>query len=94
MKRFEVYRNIRKRAMIFGLPVSLFALMMAAVLGSLMVIIFSFSFVMVILVFLLNAGLYICLLRVSNKQNLLQVSKVFPKVISSKRSSFISYGQD
>lgn len=80
--------------MIFGLPVSLFALMMMAILGSLMVIIFSFSFAMVILVFLLNACLYIGLLRITNNPHLLQVSKVFPKVISAKRSSLLGYEQD
>jgi len=44
MKKFEVYKNIRKRAVIFGLPISLFALMMVSILVSLLVIIFSFSF--------------------------------------------------
>ena len=57
MKRFEVYRNIRKKALIWGLPISLFALMMVAVIASLLVIIFSFSFAVVISVFILNAGL-------------------------------------
>jgi len=80
--------------MIFGLPVSLFALMMMAILGSLMVIIFSFSLAMVLLVFLLNTGLYFGLLRITTNPNLLQVSKVFPKVISAKRSSLLGYEQD
>jgi len=36
MKRYEVYKNIRKGAMIWGLPISLFAMMMLLILGSLL----------------------------------------------------------
>ena len=61
MKRFEVYKNIRKRAVIFGLPISLFALMMISIVASLLVIIFSFSFGIVIGVLVFNATLYIAL---------------------------------
>ena len=63
MKKYEVYKNIRKRAVLFGLPLSLFALMMCSILCSLMIIIFSFSLLMVIGVPVLNAGLYIVLLN-------------------------------
>ena len=48
MRRYEVYKNIRKRAVIFGLPISLIALMMVSVIASLLIIIFSFSFMMII----------------------------------------------
>lgn len=94
MKSFEVYRNIRKRAVIWGLPISLFALMMIAVVGSLLVIIFSFSFTVVITVFVLNAVLYISLTRLSANPQVFQVIKVYPKIISAKRSSFLHYEQD
>lgn len=94
MKRFEVYRNIRKRALIFGLPVSLFALMMIFVVGSLMVIIFSFSLTMMLLVFTLNAVLYICLIKITAYPQLIQVSQAFPKVISTKKYSLLDYEQD
>jgi len=80
--------------MIFGLPVSFFALMMMSILGSLLVIIFSFSFAVVLVVCLLNIGLYLCLLRITTNPQLLQVSKVFPKVISAKRSLLLGYDQD
>ena len=43
MKKFIPYKNIRKRAMILGLPLSFFALQMISVIASLMLIIFSFS---------------------------------------------------
>ncbi|MDO6769530.1 hypothetical protein Q4584_16985 [Cellulophaga sp. 1_MG-2023] len=91
MKRFEVYRNIRKRAVIFGLPISLFALMMMSVLASLMVIIFSFSFAIIIGVAIFNAALYIALTRITNNPQLFQLAKVFPKIISNKRNSGIYY---
>ncbi|MDF4203912.1 hypothetical protein PXD56_13140 [Maribacter sp. SA7] len=91
MKRFEVYRNIRKRAVIFGLPISLFALMMMSVLASLMVIIFSFSFGVIIGVAIFNAALYIALTRITNNPQLFQLAKAFPKIISNKRNSGIHY---
>ena len=91
MKRFEVYRNIRKRAIIFGLPIFLFALMMMLVLASLMVIIFSFSFGMIIGVAIFNAALYIALTRITNNPQLFQLAKAFPKIISNKRNSGIHY---
>lgn len=91
MKKFEVYRNVRKKAMIWGLPISMFALMMIAVIGSLLVIIFSFSFAMIISVVVLNAVLYISLTRISANPQLLQYSRVFPKIITLKRSTGIDY---
>ena len=91
MKRYEVYKNIRKRAMIFGLPVSLFALMMIAVIASLLVIIFSFSFGIIIGILAFNATLYIALTRFAHNPQLLQFSKVFPKIISNKKSTALNY---
>ena len=94
MKKFEVYRNIRKRAMIFGLPISFFALQMLSVVGSLMVIIFSFSLIMIMGVLTFNIILYIALTRITNSQLPLTITKVFPKIISNKKSSSLNYGQD
>ncbi|CAN5401161.1 hypothetical protein BH23BAC2_BH23BAC2_27410 [soil metagenome] len=94
MKRYEVYRNIRKKAVIFGLSLPFFALMLIAVIGSLLVIIFSFNFSVVISVFVLNAGLYICLLRISANPQLFQVARVFPKIISAKKLSLLDYEQN
>jgi hypothetical protein len=94
MKRFEVYRNIRKKALIWGLPISLFALMMVAVIASLLVIIFSFSFAVVISVFILNAGLYISLTRIASLSRNFEFSSVFPKNITNKKSSLFNYDQD
>jgi len=94
MKRFEIYRNIRKKALIWGLPISLFALMMVAVIASLLIIIFSFSFVIVIGVFVFNAGLYIGLTRIANLPQYFEFISVFPKNITNKKSSLFNYDQN
>ncbi|WP_430905738.1 hypothetical protein [Maribacter sp. 2-571] len=94
MKRFEVYKNIRKRAVIFGLPISLFALMMISIIASLLVIIFSFGFVIILGVLVFNGTLYIGLTKFANSPQLLQFSKVFPNSISNKKSSAIYYEED
>lgn len=94
MKRFEVYKNIRKRAVIFGLPISLFALMMVAILASLLVIIFSFSFGIIIGLLIFNAGLYISLTRINQNPQLFQMAKAFPRIISNKQNSGFNYEQD
>jgi len=94
MKKYEVYKNIRKKAVIFGLPISLFALMMVAILASLLIIIFSFSFVTIIGIFIFNAALYVVLTRITNDPQLFQMAKVFPQIISNKRHSGFDYEQD
>jgi len=94
MKKYEIYKNIRKRAVIFGLPISLFALMMASILGSLLIIIFSFSFGMIIGILIFNAALYVALTRITNNPQLFQMARVFPQIISNKRNSGFDYEQD
>ena len=94
MKRFEVYKNIRKRAVIMGLPISLFALMMTCVIGSLLFIIFSFSFSIIIGVFIINGALYVGLTQLTKNPALLHFKKVFPQTISNKKESQINYEQD
>ena len=94
MRTFEVYKNIRKRAVIFGLPISLFAVMMIAILASLLVIIFSFSFGIIIGVLIFNAALYIALTRITNNPQLFQMANAFPKIISNKRNSGFDNEQD
>ncbi|MCG2462852.1 hypothetical protein K8352_18965 [Flavobacteriaceae bacterium F89] len=91
MKKFEVYKNIRKQAIIFGLPISLFALMMISIVASLLVIIFSFSFGIIIGALLFNSALYIALVRITSKPPFFQIKKVFPKIISNKRNSGLYY---
>ncbi len=94
MKKFEIYRNIRKKAIIFGLPISLFALMMMSILGSLMIIIFSFSFGIIIGILIFNTALFIALTRITNNPQLFEIANSFPKIISNKRNSGFDYEQD
>jgi predicted neutral ceramidase superfamily lipid hydrolase len=94
MKRFEVYKNIRKRAVIMGLPISLFALMITAVIGSLLLIIFSFSFVVIISVLVFNTLLYISLTHIVKNPALLHFIKVFPQTISNKKESQLFYEEN
>jgi len=94
MKKFEIYRNMRKKAIIFGLPLSLFALMMVSIIASLLVVIFSFSFGIISGVFLFNSVLYIALIRSVNNPQIFYVAKVFPKIISNKKNSGFDYEKD
>lgn len=91
MKTFEVYKNIRKRAVIMGLPIELFALMMTSVIGSLLFMIFSFSFLVIILVFIFNGTLYVTLTHVTKNPAMLHFKKVFPHTISNKKQSQLYY---
>tara|TARA_R110002096_G_C14379482_1_gene705576 strand:- start:332 stop:616 length:285 start_codon:yes stop_codon:yes gene_type:complete len=94
VKKFEVYKNIRKRAVIMGLPIALFALMMTAVIASLLFVIFSFSFSVIIGVFVFNAGLYITLTHITKNPALFHFKKVFPSSISNKKASQLYYEED
>ncbi len=86
MKKFEVYRNIRKQAEIMGLSISLFALMMTSIIGSLMVIIFSFGFIVILTVLIFNIVLYITLIYLTKNPSHFYLRKIFPKTISNKKA--------
>nr|WP_026914604.1 hypothetical protein [Christiangramia portivictoriae] len=94
MKRFEVYKNIRKRAVIFGLSISLLALMMVSILASLLIIIFSFSFGIIIGVLVLNSFLFVVLTRITHNPQIFQMANAFPKIMSNKKTSGFDYEQD
>ena len=91
MKQFEVYRNIRKKALIYGLPVTLFALMMLGVLASLLAIIFSFSLLTITVAVSLNLVVYVFFIRLAANPQLLHLRKVFPTLISNKKSTGLHY---
>ncbi len=80
--------------MIFGLPVSLFALQMVSVVASLLVIIFSFSFAIIIGALAFNGILFFALIRMAKNLQLLQTVKAFPKSISNKRNTGFDYEED
>ena len=94
MKQYETYKNIRKRAVIFGLPISLFAIMMISIIASLLIIIFSFSFGIIIGVIILNVGLFIALIKITNNPQLFHFSKPFPQIISNKKPTLFNYEED
>ncbi|WP_422860649.1 hypothetical protein ACOKFD_07405 [Flagellimonas sp. S174] len=94
MKRFGVYKDIRKRAVIVGLPISLFALMMTSVIGSLLFIIFSFSFLVIISMSILNVSLFVVLTQLTKHPSLLHFRRVFPTTISNKKGSHLYYEED
>ena len=85
MKQFEVYRNIRKQAMVMGLSISLFALMMVSVIGSLLIVIFSFNFSVIVGLLCFNALLYGALVQWVKKPFHFKVRETFPKAISLKQ---------
>jgi len=70
-----------------GLPISFFALMMVSVICSLLVIIFSFSFGVIVALLLFNALLFGALAQWAKNPQLLFVQKVFPRTISNKKLS-------
>ncbi len=94
MKQYETYRNIRKRAVIFGLPISLFALMMISILGSLLIIIFSFSLLAILLTMVWNCCWYAGLTRIASNKHLLNFNKVFPSCISNKPDNLLNHVED
>ncbi len=91
MKRFEVHRNIRKRATIMGLSLNLFAIMMMVVIGSLLVIIFSFSLSVLLSTIVFNILLFFSLSYFNNNLDLFHLKNIFPKTISNKRQSYLYY---
>ncbi len=91
MKQYSIYRNIRKRALIFGLPLTLFAFQMVSVIGSLMVIIFSFGLGSILGALFWNPMLYMVLTKVAHQPQLLQLGNPFPNHISNRKNSFLTY---
>lgn len=91
MKRYQIHRNIRQKALIYGLPVPLFALMMLSIIATLLVIIFSFDLLLILGGIAWNLTLYISLVKITANPNLLNLRKVFPVLISNKKSSNLYY---
>ncbi|WP_417445271.1 hypothetical protein [Joostella sp.] len=91
MKKYTPYKNIRKQAMILGLPLSFFALQMISVVASLLVIIFSFSLVAIIIVLLWNLMLFMLLSKLSKRTGLFPFQGVLPRYISNKKHTRLNY---
>jgi hypothetical protein len=77
--------------MIMGLSISFFALMMVAVIGSLLIIIFSFSFSFIVGLLLFNVLLYGALVQWVRKPFHYKMRSILPKSISLKQLNFLDY---
>ncbi|WP_170164492.1 hypothetical protein [Sinomicrobium pectinilyticum] len=91
MKKFTPYKNVRKQAMVLGLPLPYFALQMISVIGSLLVIIFSFSLGAIATVLIWNVLLYAILSRLAQDPGMFHRQNVFPQTISNKKTSYMFY---
>lgn len=91
MKRFEVYTNIRKQAVIFGLTVSMFALFMTSVIGSLLMVIFSFNLTTIGLSVVWNFTFFLLLVQIAQNPHLFRFDSVFPPSISTKKTNSLHY---
>lgn len=91
MKRYSFYRDIRKEALIMGLPVMLFGLQIVILVLSLFLLIFSFSLFLLIVILLGNIGLYLGLIRYVSRNRTVTFYRVFPREISNKTINEIAY---
>ncbi len=91
MKSYSFYRDIRKEALIMGLPVMFFGLQIIALVISLFLLIFSFSLFMLLLVLSANVGLYLGLLRYVSRNRTVTFFRVFPREISNKTINEMPY---
>ncbi|WP_136468535.1 hypothetical protein [Flagellimonas onchidii] len=91
MRKYMIYKDICKGARIWGLPISLFALLMLSILASLLIIIFSFSLMVIILAMGWNLCWYAVLTKMSYNRNLLHLNKVFPDCVSNKQDNLLNH---
>jgi hypothetical protein len=69
-------------------------LMMVSILASLLIIIFSFSFAIIIGVLVLNTSLFVVLTWITHNPQIFQMTNAFPKILSNKKTSGFDYEQD
>lgn len=91
MRTYKIYKDIRKGARIWGLPISLFALMMLSILASLLIIIFSFSLMVIILAMVWNCCWYAGLAKIASNKHILDFNRVFPSCISNKPDNLLNH---
>ncbi len=75
-----------------GLPISQFAIIMVSVIGSLLVIIFSFGLGVVVTAMVFNSILYGAMTQFAQRRSPIQLQKTFPNTISNKKTSPFNYG--
>ncbi len=91
MRTYPIYRDIRKGAVIWGLPLSLFALLMVSVIASLLIIIFSFGVGPILGLLLWNGAFYTGLARWQGHRPTLGTN--FPKHIHNKKQNLLHHVQ-
>ncbi|MAU17132.1 MAG: hypothetical protein CMH46_16515 [Muricauda sp.] len=91
MRKYKIYKDIRKGARIWGLPISLFALLILSILASLLIIIFSFSLMVIVLAMGWNLCWYVGLTKMASNKHLLDFNKVFPDCISNKQDNLLNH---
>lgn len=91
MRSYKPYKAIRMRALIFGLPLPFFALQMSSLIGSLLVVIFSFGLGVIVVLLLWNTALFAVLSKLAHRPGLLRREGVFPKTISNKKTTPLTY---
>lgn len=84
MKNYSPYRDIRREALIMGLPLLFFALQIVFLVISMLVLIFAFGLLSILLTVFGNTGLYIGLLRLASSKRKVQFFRVYPSLISNK----------
>ena len=91
LKRYKPYRDIRVAAEIFGLRTKYFGVLMGGVVFGAFLLMFSFSLLMLIVVFFLMIGLYVFLLRINKRGLDVPIGSLFPKEISNRYISQYNY---
>ena len=94
MKEFRTYSSIRRRALIFGLPVTLFALQMVVLICSFLIVIFSFGLTTVLGSAVANIGMYTGLLKLTRSPQFFSPKRVLPKSISNQLYTELIYEAD
>ena len=77
-----------------GLSITFFAIMMTSVIGSLILIIFSFNLPIIVSTIIFNILLFSALTYCNNNPQIFHLKKVLPNTISNKRESFLDYEED
>ncbi len=87
MKKFKVHRDIRRQAVIFGLPASSFYVFITFLILSAFILIFEFSLLTLLIVAIFNVVLFLGLAYVSKQKGNFFSAVNMPKMISNKYPS-------
>lgn len=94
MKKYEAYKDIRKQALIFGLPLGFFILQIVSILIGFFVLFTAFSLLTIIGLVIFWVGLYAVLGYLTKNPSLFNFSKIFPNIITNKSQNTFNYEED